>query len=414
MSVSSDNPRRDGSSMVSRLEANIWKNYVLGVLVGFAFFYQELPALYYLSFELGFREIGIVVASMMLARLVFEIPSGALADLWGRKATTLLSMLFLLAGTVFFALSSSFWPFVLGSFFIGLFRAFASGALDALIYDSLKALSRETEYLKITAREEALFLAVGIASAYLGPLTFSYGIRIPYFISAVAALLCVLMTSTLYEPESTGRARIRLKTHYTQIRESCRYVLARGELVWLIAFSVLASIAGEVMGHLIDAPYIIEIGFSVQQFGLIVLVGTIMQTAFTSVADRVEGRLREARSFVLIIVTLTSTLVAIFFTRSYLIAPVFGVFWAVLSYQEVILHNYVTRQSKKENRATVISIYSMSLSLSALGSMLLFGWIIDLTSLSTAILFLAAVTLISGVVLLIVKIRMRSHRSGGN
>ncbi|MGD2248214.1 MAG: hypothetical protein PVF58_07380 [Candidatus Methanofastidiosia archaeon] len=53
------------NSHITKLKANIWKFYLLEVLSGFTYFYNEIMVLYYQHFNLTFTEISIVLITTM-------------------------------------------------------------------------------------------------------------------------------------------------------------------------------------------------------------------------------------------------------------------------------------------------------------------------------------------------------------
>lgn len=72
-----------------------------------AYFWFGIWILYYLKFT-NYAGIGIIEAAAMLAAVTLEIPTGAFADLIGKKKTLLLSFLFTFAGGVIAALAQNF------------------------------------------------------------------------------------------------------------------------------------------------------------------------------------------------------------------------------------------------------------------------------------------------------------------
>ena len=383
------------------LEANIWKFYALEVLSGFTFFYNEIVVLYYQHFHLTFTEISIIMVTAMAATVVFEVPTGAFADLYGRKVSLFLSGVLGLCGLVLIAGSSTFPFFVAASFFLGLAFAFSSGARNALLYDSLKELNREKEYLKVKSRLEAIFLVIGIIAAYFGPYFFSYNVRFPYYMSVLAGLGLTVSVLSLYEPQMP-RAKMTLTIHYRQMKEGALFTVRHSTVVWLIAFSILGAIVWRVFGELMCAPYIIGIGFTVKQFGIIAVIATTIQTGFVFFADKIENAIGERNSFILFICVESLVLLSIYYARSYVIALLLGVFWSFSTFNELIIENYVNHHLHKENRATVLSVHSMGTAVSGIVFLFGFGAIIDGSSLSFAILLLTIIMVIGGVALLFV------------
>lgn len=389
------------SDATSKLEANIWKFYLLEVLSGFSFFYNEIVVLYYRHFGLTFFEISVIMITALSTTVVLEIPTGAFADLYGRRISIFLSGLFVFAGLTLIAFSSTLPFFVVASFCVGLSFAFLSGARNALIYDTLKELSREKEYLRIKSRSETIFLAIGIVSAYFGPYFFSYNVRFPYCVSAAAALLLTIGVLLLYEPE-VAHVKVTLKGHYLTMKEGLLFTVRHRRVLWLMLFGVVGALLWRVFGEVMYAPYVIEIGFTVRQFGIIAVIAAGIQTVFTFFVDKIESVAGERNSFVLYVFLESLMLLSIYYCRNYLIALFLGVFWSFSTFNELIIENYINRHLHRRNRATVLSVHSMGIAVSGIVFLPVFGVIIDGTSLSFTILLLIAIAVIGGSLLLFV------------
>lgn len=97
---------------------------------------------------LTLTEVMILQSWFTFSIFALEVPTGVVADLWGRKSSLILSGLISVAGFVVYALVPNIWLFILGEFLLALAFTLRSGAAEALLYDSVpestakKALSR--------------------------------------------------------------------------------------------------------------------------------------------------------------------------------------------------------------------------------------------------------------------------------
>jgi MFS family permease len=384
---------------MSPLEANILKFYLLEVLLGFTYFYNEILVLYYQHFYLTYTEISSIIITTMVTMVVLEVPTGAFADVYKRKYSLFISGVLGLCGFTMIAVSSLLPFFIIASLLLGVSAAFSSGADNALIYDTLKELKREKEYLRIKSRKQVLFLTIGIVAAYFGPYSFSYNVRLPYYISAAACVLLTLGVLSVYEPVHT----ITNHQHFHTMKKGLTIAVTHKEILWLIIFSVLATVMWRVMGGLVLAPYIIEIGFTIKQLGVISVIATSMQTVFTFYVDTVEAVLGENRSFVVFIVLESVLLLTVVYVKNYAIAFFLGIFWSLATFMDLVVENYINRHLHKESRATVLSVHSMVVAASVIVFFPVFGFTIDRTCLSFTIVLLTGILFVGGSVLLLVK-----------
>lgn len=97
---------------------------------------------------LSLWQIGIVEGIFHMASFLFEVPSGALADLAGRKRVMILGRVSSMVSSVILLFSTELWQFILGFVIGALGYNLNSGSEEALVYDSLKHIGEEGRYIK--------------------------------------------------------------------------------------------------------------------------------------------------------------------------------------------------------------------------------------------------------------------------
>jgi len=112
-------------------------------------YFESFLILAFLEKGLSFLQIGILVSFRAVSVNIMEIPSGALADVWGRRRSMIFSMLCYIASFIVFALSEKYWVFFVAMMFFSIGEAFRTGTHKAMIFDWLHHLGREDEKTKI-------------------------------------------------------------------------------------------------------------------------------------------------------------------------------------------------------------------------------------------------------------------------
>ena len=87
-----------------------------------------------------------------IAIVVFEMPTGAVADMISRKHSLCLSGLCIGVSLLLFILFSSFYIFALAEILFGLGLTFSSGADSALLYENLKKLNRQSACAQVEVK----------------------------------------------------------------------------------------------------------------------------------------------------------------------------------------------------------------------------------------------------------------------
>lgn len=112
----------------------------------------------YLAYKgMNLMQIGLLEGIYHLTGLLFEIPSGAAADLLGRKKTLIISRILMVISCIIMLFADSFLGFALSFLFQSLSGNFNSGTEEALLFDSLKLLGKEEHYLTVSGRISTLF-----------------------------------------------------------------------------------------------------------------------------------------------------------------------------------------------------------------------------------------------------------------
>lgn len=168
----------------------------------FVNFEPHMPvAIIYFSHVTGSFAMGMTVFSVaMVSSAFFEIPTGIVSDLVGRKKTMTLGGI---AGTLSifsYALANSFWLLALGSVFEGLMVALYSGNNNAFLHDTLKQAGREEKYSHFLGRTSSMFqVGLGV-SAIAGGLVAQYSLPLVMWVGILPRFLCVIISLFMVEP----------------------------------------------------------------------------------------------------------------------------------------------------------------------------------------------------------------------
>jgi len=144
--------------------------------------------LFLLDAGLDIFEVFIANASFTAGMVLFEIPTGVVADASGRRRSFLLSALVLLAGTLAYvgiaAVDGGLVLFVLASLALGLGFSFYSGAVEAWLVDALQATGYEGQLDRVFARGQMVSGAAMIVGSIGGGLLGSVDLAWPFLVRA--------------------------------------------------------------------------------------------------------------------------------------------------------------------------------------------------------------------------------------
>ncbi|WP_426108467.1 MFS transporter [Pseudomonas sp. TWR1-1-4] len=167
---------------------------------------RSLFVLYLLQLGITQGEIGILQSFLFFSCVALEIPSGLLADRYGRKLSLIIGFLGLSISGVGFLLFSSFIPFAIVFCLFGASIAMASGSDRALLYDNLLAEHRTEYYPKILSHARAIgAISLGFSMLLGGVLQDTWSWDIVYISFAASKLIGAFIVTLIPEmtPPST-------------------------------------------------------------------------------------------------------------------------------------------------------------------------------------------------------------------
>ena len=157
----------------------LWANFLVTVAYSMP---HSILTVILLSKGLSLSQILIVQSAYSIAIVLFEFPSGLIADNYSRKNIYSLSKLFLIVMFLIVLFSNNFYLIFAAWFCYGIASALDSGTLDAYIINQLKIAHREDDLRKFLALNNRLeIVGLLLGSSLGGVLYLSIGINIYVF-----------------------------------------------------------------------------------------------------------------------------------------------------------------------------------------------------------------------------------------
>jgi len=211
----------------SRLKRNIPLVYVLTAFY-YALFWAPIWVIYYLRFT-NYQGIGIIEMVAYGMVLLGEIPTGAIADMLGKKKTIILSFLFVALGNSIMAFAPSYDFLLLSVIAMAVGGALASGTYDALVYDSLLSLKQEHTFDHVLGRISAIKMAAQGGAAILGGLTYSYWVGFPFLLVSCASIIGIMVSLLIKEPPIDS-VIFSFKNYVKQMGEGAQQLFSKGNV----------------------------------------------------------------------------------------------------------------------------------------------------------------------------------------
>ncbi len=146
-------------------------------------------------------EIGILESIFHVVSMCFEIPSGAVADAFGRKRTMVASEVLMILSILGMLCSDTFWSVAAAIGIRALSYNMASGTREALAYDTLKENGQEQEYDRFASMEMVIYRLGSATAVFCAGLALILGYRRAYLLDLGMRSVCLLLTLGLREPK---------------------------------------------------------------------------------------------------------------------------------------------------------------------------------------------------------------------
>jgi MFS family permease len=260
-------------------------------------YFLPVIILFFQLHHLSYTQIFVIYAVRSLVIFLLEIPSGVLADQFGKKTTLIFSRASLLPVFVIFALADNFWMFLAAAVMEAFNRSFKSGTHKAYIYDFLLQEGYSESPSKVYGKSK-FWARMGEALASLtgGFIAVQFGYPAVFWFALGPAVLNVInaVSYSGIEEDKIEKTSFRLAAYSNHIRDAVTEIKGNRVVQRLIINSaVFLGSLGAAVKFL--QPYMEKADIPVEWFG-IVYMGIMVLTAYSSrYAYRLERRVNRAQ-----------------------------------------------------------------------------------------------------------------------
>ncbi|TQN37825.1 nitrate/nitrite transporter NarK [Blastococcus colisei] len=366
---------------------------------------------------LSLADIGLLFTVHGLVVLALELPTGGLADVLGRRVVVVAGALLHLVSCVVYATATSFAGFLAGVLLLGLGRALDSGPVEAWYVDTVHALDPGGDVAPGLARHSAADgggLAVGaVVGGFLPALlggTDGAALAVPYVAAAVLDVVfvaAVLRLLTEDRPPRAGRVAAALGAGLRAVpgtvAGAVRLSVTDGPMrlvLLLTAVGGLGLVGCELLGPVRFAELAGGADGGAAVYGVVLAI-SFAAAAVGAIATPALRRLLggSTRTTCVALSVLGAGATALFAGPDLLLVAAAGFAlyyvahgssWPLLS---AVLHTRVPA----EVRATAVSAMSLAMALGGVVGNLAVPRLAAMTSVSTALLVIAAVLALGAV-----------------
>lgn len=145
-------------------------------------------------------ELGVFDSIAFGIAMLAEIPSGAIADLFGKRNTIAYAGVLQIIGVACMAFALDKYALLFGNTLFAVGYSFYSGAGEALVYDSMVQTKQENHYDTVISRVGTIGIIASTIGAVTGGLLYAVDERLPWFAWLLSAVVSFLISLKLVEP----------------------------------------------------------------------------------------------------------------------------------------------------------------------------------------------------------------------
>lgn len=335
---------------------------VFSLLVHLQFFGAVAVPYYLHRIGLDYTGMFILEAVFSLCLLFFEVPTGVIADRFGRKISLSLGSLFFGLGFLLFGIYTNYAVLIAGEVLGALGMSLLSGADRALLYEVIRESGREADAPRIIARNEAfgtigLFIAMPAGSLFVGSglISYTYALGLVFIATAISLVLGSVLVLSVREPE-------RIPSSASAFREGLegfRTIFRNPALTrFCLNYAVISSLTFFMFWFY--QSLLMNNGFPVSLQGFVAAAFNLGATLLLLASGPINARLGMGKTLFLSSLLPGLCYLGVFFIPGLPMAliAIFGV--TILKiYRAPLLSALMNRHIESANRATVLSGVSM-------------------------------------------------------
>ncbi|MBI2630768.1 MFS transporter [Candidatus Nomurabacteria bacterium] len=340
-------------------------------------------------------------AFFTLGQVIFEVPTGIVADTWGRRRSYLLGTVTLALSTALYLLmwkiEGPFWGWAVSSLLLGLGFTFFSGAVEAWLVDALKATNFEGKLEGVFAKGQIFGGGAMLLGSVLGGVIAQFtSLGVPYILRSAVLLInfavaFFLMKDLGFNPKKSDKPLLEMKKIFSSSIENglkkpaIRWVMLAAPFTVGVSFYIFYALQ----------PFLLKLYGNEKAYGIAGLVAALVASAQIAggFAAPYIGKLFTRRTTAMLSGTFFTgimlVLVSIISNFYIIIALIF--FWGLIFAALMpIRQTYLNELIPSQQRATVLSFDSLMGSSGGIIAQPILGKVADVSSYSASY-FVAAI-----------------------
>ena len=282
-----------------KFSKNVILDYIFSFLHNFGVS-QAIWVLFMVCRGQSLIDVGIAEGVFHVTSLLCEVPSGAAADLFGRKKVLIAGRLLSAVSSVCMLCAHSLPAFCVSFAFSALSFNLLSGTEDALVYDSMKAAGSEDGYIRVSSRINIIIEIAQGAGTFAGGVLSDRSFELCYLADIAVAAISVLPLLWMKEPpvsdDRNGReGRVSLTEHF----KTAAMIIRDNPAVLRIILYYPVITAFDAVLFFYGQQYFADFGLSRIQISLIMVFSSACSCAAALCCTGILSRFKDKTKYMI-------------------------------------------------------------------------------------------------------------------
>lgn len=362
-----------------------WFSFVMPVIV-----------LFYEKNGLSLQDIFLLKTIYSIVAVGLEIPSGYLADAWGKRNCLLTGGILFFAGYLTYSFTDSFLAFAFAELLLGAGQTFVNGTDSALLYNTVQHHKKEHLYMRYEGKLTMVGNFSEAIAGVLGGLLAACSLYLPFYGQTLVAFTGIPAALALKEYGED----VKRSNAFSEVLKIVKYALITNkQLACSILFSGIIGAATLTMAWFVQ-PILMQLDTPISWYGIIWTGLNVAVGIAALYSDKIEQKLGAEKMSLFILFSISGGYIILGFAlSSYALLSILLLFYLVRGFATPILKGYINQLTHSDMRATVLSIRNFIIRLMFVFIAPLAGWLSDTWGIQKALFGISFLIFIPGILL---------------
>lgn len=378
-------------------------------------FFEAFLILFLIEKGMSFTQIGVLYAIREISINILEIPSGIIADSYGRKSSLIFSFLFYILSFILFFFANIFIVLAVAFVLYGVGDAFRSGTHKGMIMDYLKLNNWSSQKINYYGHTRSWSqIGTAVSALFAGVLVFYSGSYSYIFVFSIIPYLLNIVNVASYpsgldyseQHKKRGDFIATFKDFFNTIRNKKVLNLINSSALHTAYLSAVKDYIQPIMVSLIVLIPLFSAVDEVKKSGLFVGVFYFVIYLLTSLTSKLSGRIeyqsKRNIAFITLLIAFGAGVVSgLLYSVNHLVFALisFVIIFMVENLRKPILTGYVADNVDNSILTSVISAQSQLKTIITAVLAVAFGVIADTVGVGGAMVVISATLLIASIII---------------